>query len=178
MITQDDLIVAFYPCIYFCTSSQLAFFMKCKNYESLNDIKKIEKILGRSARREEFYERLMKFVSVCLKKHIRMIFENPYMKPSYLENNFLKNPDVIDMNRMERGDFFKKPTAYWFWNCAPTHGFSYQNDKKQKFIRNEKRSSKAGVCSIERSLISSDYARNWICDFVLGKEQENEFLLF
>lgn len=30
---------------------------------------------------------------------------------------------------------------------------------------------KAGLCSEERSLISPDYARNWICDFVLGKYQ-------
>ena len=35
----------------------------------------------------------------------------------------------------------------------------------------EKASSKAGLCSEERSLISPDYARNWICDFVLGKYQ-------
>ena len=34
-----------------------------------------------------------------------------------------------------------------------------------------KGSSKAGLCSEERSLISPDYARNWICDFVLGKSQ-------
>lgn len=34
-----------------------------------------------------------------------------------------------------------------------------------------KGSSKAGLCSEERSLISPDYARNWICDFVLGKYQ-------
>lgn len=27
------------------------------------------------------------------------------------------------------------------------------------------------ICSEERSLISSDYARNWICDFILGKTQ-------
>lgn len=34
-----------------------------------------------------------------------------------------------------------------------------------------KGSSKPGICSEERSLISPDYARNWICDFVLGKYQ-------
>jgi hypothetical protein len=30
---------------------------------------------------------------------------------------------------------------------------------------------KAGVCSEERSMISPDYARNFICDFIIGKEQ-------
>lgn len=28
-----------------------------------------------------------------------------------------------------------------------------------------------GVCDQERSMISPDYARNFICDFILGKEQ-------
>lgn len=31
---------------------------------------------------------------------------------------------------------------------------------------------RAGVCSEERSMISPDYARNFICDFILGKEQK------
>ena len=177
-ISSEDLIIAFYPCIYFCTLSQLAFYLNNNNYRNLNDVQKIEKILERSVKREEFYRRLIKFVGVCLRKNIRMIFENPWMPPAYLKDNFLKNPDVIDINRMERGDFFKKPTAYWFWNCSPTHGFTHQNDKKQKKIHEVRGSKQNGVCSTERSLISSDYARNWICDFVLGREQKSEDLLF
>lgn len=31
--------------------------------------------------------------------------------------------------------------------------------------------AKSGLCSEERSMISPDYARNFICDFILGKEQ-------
>jgi hypothetical protein len=31
--------------------------------------------------------------------------------------------------------------------------------------------AKPGVCNEERSMISPDYARNFICDFILGKEQ-------
>lgn len=32
------------------------------------------------------------------------------------------------------------------------------------------------MCSEERSMISPDYARNFICDFILGKEQGNRQL--
>lgn len=35
---------------------------------------------------------------------------------------------------------------------------------------------KAGVCSEERSMISPDYARNFICDFILGKIQNQSQL--
>ena len=36
----------------------------------------------------------------------------------------------------------------------------------------------SGLCSEERSMISPDYARNWICDFVIGKDQHLEPTLF
>lgn len=177
-INSDDLIIAFYPCIYFCEKSQVAVFLSCINYRALNTEEKIKKILDRVKIREDFYSRLIKFCAICLRKNIRMIFENPYTQPHYLKSNFLKNPDVIDNNRMLRGDYYKKPTAYWFWNCEPTNGFSHQEDKEQKRIMDAKAGVRAGLCSEERSLISSDYARNWICDFVIGKDQHLEPTLF
>lgn len=101
-----------------------------------------------------------------------MIIENPATTPHYLlfTQNFMK-PTFIDKNRMRRGDFFVKPTAYWFINCEPTYGLSLQMDKKQKIIAKCKSGAKAGICSEERSMISPDYARNFICDFIIGKEQ-------
>ena len=167
----QDLVLAFYPCIYFCAPSQMQFFMSSVNYRCLSDLEKINKILERTENRKEFYERLIKFVYVCIAKGIRMIFENPWSEQTYLKSNFLKNPDVVDINRMQRGDYYKKPTAYWFWNCEPTHGSSQQNDKEQKIVFNARGASQAGLCSEERSMISPDYARNFICDFILGKQQ-------
>ena len=101
-----------------------------------------------------------------------MIFENPWSEQTYLKSNFLKVPDIVDMNRMKRGDYFVKPTAYWFWNITPTSGESIQNDKEKKIIMNTKGAAHAGLCSEDRSMIAPDYARNFICDFILGKRQE------
>lgn len=106
-----------------------------------------------------------------MKKGIRLVFENPWSEQTYLKANFIKAPDVVDMNRTIRGDYFVKPTAYWYFNCEPTYGESYQKDKERKTIMSAKGESKAGLCSEERSMISPDYARNFICDFILGKEQ-------
>lgn len=177
-ITPDDLIIAFFPCIYFCATSQMAFYLSHRNYRKLNNSEKITEILRRSDNRNVYYNKLIKFVAVCLERGIKMIFENPWSEQTYLKSNFLKVPDVVDMNRMERGDFFKKPTAYWFWNCEPTAGFSRQNNKQMKRIVECKCASREGLCSEERSMISQDYARNWICDFVLGKNQHLEPSLF
>lgn len=145
--------------------------MNDRNYRRLTDARKIEKILERSALREEFYSRLIRFVGVCLKRGLRLIFENPWSMQTYLRANFLKNPSVIDENRRLRGDYFIKPTAYWFWNCDPTFGESYQTPKELKYVYTAKKSGQAGLCSEERSMISPDYARNFICDFIIGKQQ-------
>lgn len=170
-ISKDDLIMAFYPCIYFCESSQCAFRIWHFNYRKLNDKEKIAKIINREKKRTEFYSRLVKFTGVCLKKNIRLIIENPWSGIGYLKNNYLKDPDVIDIDRTKRGDYYKKPTAFWYWNCEPTNGCSFQKPDKILQIRKTKGAGQAGLCSEDRSMISPDYARNFICDFIIGTKQ-------
>ena len=168
---EKDLILAFYPCIYFSCLSQMAFYMNYKNYKRLSDDDKIKEILKRSDSRKEFYDRLIKFCAVCLRMNIKMIFENPWSLQTYLKANFIKKPDLIDNDRTLRGDAFVKPTAYWYWNCEPTYGESFQKPKEIKRMMWCKKSPIAGQCSEERSMISPDYARNFICDFIIGKKQ-------
>lgn len=170
-ITPDDLIIAFFPCIYFCGSNNPLEF-SFATHTSLTLVERTKKIIQRSRDRQYFYETVLKFIAVCLERGIRMILENPHSSMGYLSNNFVKKPDIIDENRRLRGDYFKKPTAYWFFNCESTRGFTVQNDKEQKTIRNCKNAKEAGLCSEERSMISPDYARNFICDFILGKKQK------
>lgn len=170
-IMPDDLIIAFFPCIYFCAKSQIAFYLNNINYRRLSNKEKISAILERSNNRKKFFDTLIKFCGVCLDRGIRMIFENPWSEQTYLKANFIKAPEVVDTNRQLRGDYFRKPTAYFYFNCAPTYGKSWQDDKEHKRVADAKRGVKAGLCSEERSMISPDYARNFICDFILGKEQ-------
>jgi len=148
------------------------------SFDSINnrhkpDYDRTKDAIERLEKRTYFHTLLYKLTYIVQRLKIRMIIENPYTKPNYLINtqNFPK-PTIIDKNRMERGDYFKKPTAYWFFNCEPTYGFSYQNDKEQKFIKKCRQGKEAGICSEERSMISPDYARNFICDFILGKKQD------
>ena len=97
--------------------------------------------------------------------------ENPWAEQTFLKANFIQSPNVIDENRMRRGDYFVKPTAYWFFNCKNTTGFTFQNNKEQKVVFKAKQGKQSGICSEERSMISPDYARNFICDFIIGKKQ-------
>lgn len=171
-IRGGDLIMAFFPCIYFTGFTNPRYFtLENNNYKLLRLDQKLDAILERAKQREMFYELLIKMIGVCLIRNIRVIFENPYSTSHYLWDNFLKQPDVFDKNRLTRGDYYMKPTGYWFFNCEPTAGLSMQNDKEQKTIMKSKGAGQAGICSEERSMIHPDYARNFICDFILGKVQ-------
>jgi len=172
-ITKDDLILAFFPCIYFCAPSQMNFTWGCINYRKLTVKEKTDKILERDKKRAYFYGLAIKMFAVCESRGLRLIMENPWSENTYLKGNFILPPAVVDMNRMKRGDYRVKPTAYWYVQCEPTNGKSYQYDKlAEKKTHMKSRGSKvAGVCSEERSMISPDYARNFICDFIIGKEQ-------
>ena len=173
-ITKDDLIIAFFPCIYFETIQQLVYALSHNQHRNRTRMDKIKIAIDRLEKRTEFHKLIYKLVYACDERGLRLIIENPATAPNYLitGQNF-PTPTIIDNNRMERGDYFTKPTAYWFFNCEPTHGFTLQYDKHQKIICKCKGSKVAGVCSEERSMISSDYARNFICDFILGKYQED-----
>lgn len=176
-ITCDDLIVAFFPCIHFCDAKTLYFKGLAIGQKNWSLEKIMDKNIEMAKEREYFFVVLMKLVSTCSKKGLRMIIENPYNTSgmTYLENNFIV-PSVIDRNRMLRGDYYVKPTAYWFVCCEPKFGFTEQKDKKQRSIMNSRGANVPGMCSEERSMISPDYARNFICDFILGKEQQGSQL--
>ena len=172
-ITKDDLILAFFPCIYFCEKSQVAMTWDYVNYRNLSIKEKTDKILKRSMNRERFFRLAVKMFAVAKERGLRLIMENPYSPVGFLKNNFVVQPSLIDKNRQRRGDFFRKPTAFWFVNCEHTSGYSYQTPKETKTVAHSKPSPMGeGVCSEERSMISPDYARNFICDFIIGKEQE------
>lgn len=172
---QDgDLVIAFFPCIEFSCVAQFWYSLSQKNIRKWKDTKmKFDYMIEKNSRRAYMFGLLYKMCGVALMKGIRLIFENPWAMNTYLKQNvFLKEPSAIDTDRTRRGDYFAKPTAYWYFNCEPTDGASFQQPKeRKKSVIHCKPSGEKGLCSEERSMISPDYARNFICDFIIGKEQ-------
>lgn len=169
-IVGGDLILAFFPCIYFSDMSQIlhtwgAYPNKPVKYAT-------DCILERSRLRQKFYELSVKMLAVAKHRGLRMIMENPWGTHSYLQRAFVTPPAIIERDRSLRGDLFRKPTAYWFINCTNTNGNTIQPRKPIRVKKDARPSSRTGVCSEERSMISSDYARNFICDFIIGKKQQ------
>ena len=174
-IKPSDLIMAFFPCIYFCGFSQLAQTYSCINYKGLTMHEKTQAILKRQEDRTYFLGLLTKLFCIVYERDLRMVVENPASSNFLLfQQNFVEPCTFIDKDRTTRGDVFKKPTAYWFVNIKPhTHTHTHTHTPKSKIrkIANTASAERAGLCSEARSMISHDYARNFICDFILGKRQ-------
>lgn len=172
-IRGEDLIMAFFPCIYFSCMSQMELSWTAKNYRKMTGRQATDKILERVHNRELYFTLLIKMCQIARERELRLVFENPWALQTFLKSGFIQPPSVVDVNRTLRGDYFVKPTAYWFISCNPTKGKSFQKPKVVKRLMWEKQSPQAGMCSEDRSMISPDYARNFICDFILGKEQKH-----
>lgn len=167
-ILKDDLIIAFFPCIYFCETNMMYFCGTNYNLRAKTKVEVIDEIITRARYRQWYYEVLLKLFSIVEARQLKMVLENPYNAHHYLRFNFPYRPAVIDMNRRLHGDNVKKPTQYFFVNCKPAGNISIQLDKVEEFTRNRKSAAKAGTCSTDRSMIHPDYAHNFICDHILG----------
>lgn len=174
-ICRDDLIVAFFPCIEFSCVAQMQYNLRSKNYCRMGQCEAVRRVIGHNRRRAEMYERLLMLVGVCLRGGLRLVVENPWAINSYLRTTtFLKRPDVVDWDRTRRGDNMVKPTAYWFFNCAPTWGETrVRPEGRIRHPQSLPPSRHAGTCGGERCEIAPVYADAWINDFILGRERED-----
>lgn len=174
-INSNDLIIAFFPCIYFCDNSEIL--LSWGAHTKAPTKVATDRILARSTNRHLFYTRVIKMLTIAKIRGLRLIMENPWGAHSFLQRGFIMPPTFIDKDRTLRGDYFAKPTAYWFINCEPTFGNTIEKLHQAKRVKKDvKGSPQAGICNEERSMISPDYARNFICDFILGKPQTHSQL--
>lgn len=176
-ITPDDFIMAFFPCIFFTgASNPICFSLANPNYRRLTNQQKLAAIIDRSEKRQLFFSLLLRLCGIALLRWLRLVIENPYKswaQQGFLFAGFLQSPAIVDLNRRERGDYYQKPTAYWFFGCEPEKGFS--RDEPQK-TRRSIWDFPSGAK--ERSEIAPAYARNFIADFLLGIDQGLEAPLF
>ena len=163
-ISSDDLIFAFFPCVRFTKQAELTFNQLSNQVRFKSDYDKISSAMQLERARYELFILFSKMVQVCLRKNLKIIIENPYSTNHYLVRYFPLKAKLIDMDRRERGDFFQKPTQYWFVNCEPS--YNYDSLFNEQIIKKFSKS----VCKIsgkERSEISPEYASQFIHEFIL-----------
>lgn len=162
IIQKDDLIIAFFPCIRFEDQIQMAFRGTQFQMKNWSDEQKLEYDLKLHKELSNLYEVITKLAIVCIRQNIKLIIENPYSTTHYLTKYWAIPAKVIDKDRTLRGDYFKKPTQYWFINCEPKQNMILEAYTIQDRKIIAKTNNKA-----ERSLISKEYANKFIREFIL-----------
>lgn len=164
-IDKDDIVLAFFPCTMFQENNFLMFSGNQWQQRVMTDEEKVQFCIYRHKTLHEFYITLCELVVVAFKKHIKLVIENPATQPNYLQLFFPIKPSVIDNDRSDRGDYFKKPTQYWFINCKPKNNLIFEqvNYKEKMIVSYVKGKDKQRT----RSEIHPDYANRFIREFIL-----------
>ena len=171
IITPGDTIIAFFPCVRF--ESQFCLIASC-NASQYKDLKPLEKLKMNTESMESlnyFITILNMFVSVCIRKKIPLIIENPYGKPGLLRQYWPFKPQVVIADRRKYGDKFPKPTAFWFFNCEPNDNPLFEPLCE---VKEGGKAISETAYGIERSVIAPEFADWFLSSFVLQKEVSHE----
>lgn len=158
---DEDFILAFFPCVRFEDQIILCFRGENSGYKNWNIKKKLENDLQLHDELNHNYKIITKLALVCVSKGIPLIIENPYSEQHYLKRYWCLKPKLIDKNRRENGDFYSKPTQYFFINCEPKNNILFEPLTQVEYKIVEKQNK------VERSMISRQYANRFIREFIL-----------
>ena len=164
-MTSDDIVMAFFPCTRF--EDQIILNMRGQNsgFKNWSEMKKLKYSMQLFEESNQNYQLISKLVCIALERNLKLIIENPYSKQHILYQFWSIRPTEIDPNRHAHGDYYKKPTMYYFINCEPKlnllfEGVEIKPKKRIKYTNNK----------VERSMISSDYARWFIKEKLLDEK--------
>lgn len=162
--------MAFFPCIRF--EDQAILWFRGDNYaqKEWDDISKLEYAVECQRELTDLYELISYMTIICIRKRIPLIIENPYSTQHYLTQRWCMKPKVIDTDRRERGDVYRKPTQYWFINCEPSNNFVWE----PQIVWDEYLSVHKGPHGIKRSLMTTEYANRFIREFILDEGASDE----
>ena len=163
--------MAFFPCVRF--EDQVLTLFRGDNYglKDWNNERKLEYDLKLGKELIELYSLITKMAIVCIRKGIRMIIENPYSTQSFLTTHWCLRPAIIDRNRTNRGDYYEKPTQYWFIGCEPKNNLVFEAldwCEKRNIEYATARDGKSA--KVMRSMIHPQYANRFIREFILDGE--------
>nr|DAU82066.1 MAG TPA: hypothetical protein [Caudoviricetes sp.] len=123
---QEDIVIAFFPCTRFEVQIQLAFRGELYQQKNWSDEKKLLYSMKLHKELDYLYQRLCELVIVCIRKGLKLIIENPYTQPHYLTTYWCIKPKIIDKDRTVNGDYYKKPTQFFFVNCDPKNNLVWE----------------------------------------------------
>lgn len=164
--------MAFFPCTRFEAKIPLAFRGEMYQQKNWDLGRKLEYSIKLHRELSELYELISMLVMICLNKSLQLIIENPYTQPHYLTQFWCVKPTIIDKDRSMRGDYYAKPTQYFFINFEPKRNFIWEPQVvNDLFTINRPHDLKKIVGDLDRkvlrSMIAPEYANRFIREFIL-----------
>ena len=172
---KEDMILAFFPCVRFEDQIQMHFRGTMKSLKNWTDEQKLEYDLKLHKELHELYNLVTKLAIMCIRKNIPLIIENPYSTTHYLVKYWAIPYAILDSDRSLSGDYYVKPTQYWFINCKPKQNVVFEPleyvEKKRITAKVENGGTNTAV---ERSMIHPQYARRFIKEYIIDLEKSDK----
>ena len=182
-ISRDDLILAFFPCVRFENQIMLWFRGQSHSQRDWSMEKKMQFDMDLLDEVSHMYKLVNKLFILCMRKGLRLVMENPYSEEHFLRRYWCYLPSIIDKDRRENGDYYKKPTQYWFVNFEPHYNLvfepiSYNAIECKDAIRlmNKEHYEKTGAKTKKeaRSMIHPQYANRFIRQYLIDEKELSE----
>ena len=128
------------------------------------------------------YKRVNKLFITCIRKNIKLIMENPYSEEHFLRRYWCYPAAIIDKDRRDSGDYYAKPTQYWFLNCKPQNNLIFEpitynhlgvKDAIRLMSKEDYEKTGAKTKKVARSMIHPDYASRFIRQYILDESEIN-----
>ena len=160
-------ILAFFPCIRFEHQIRMHFKGVARHLKGKSMEEKLKYDIELHNELHNLYVLISKMVIVCIRKNIPLIIENPYTTTHYLTQYWCIPYTILDENRTNRGDYYEKPTQYWFINREPSNNFIFEPIKYVETKRVNKLGWVNSKIKEERSMIHPQYANRFIREFII-----------
>lgn len=173
---EEDQIIAFFPCTRFENQIMLSFRGQSYQFKDWTYEQKMEYDMKLMDELRNMYMLVNKLFMVCMRRNIKLIVENPYSEEHFLRRYWCIPPTMIDRDRRDRGDFYKKPTQYWFINRKPSNNLIFEaipqnaidcKDAVRTMHSDDWQVTGAKNRKVARSMIHPDYANRFIREFII-----------
>ena len=176
-ISQDDIIIAFFPCTRFECQIQLYFRGLADGQKKWTDERKLISDMDLHEELHRNYLLISELSVLCIRRNLKLVIENPITQPHYLTLYWCIQPKVVDKDRTLNGDYMKKPTQFFFINCEPKNNvlfepIEYVPQRVHERIRVTDKSRQT-----LRSEIHPQYAERFIKQYLIDYETDIEALM-
>ena len=162
-IKSSDLIIAIFPCTYFSGQNDLIYNRTIYNFRNLTEEEVDTYIVERKRERENYFQILNMLVDIVEQRNLKMIVENPYTGNYLRTQKRFEKPSLIIMNRRIYGDYYIKPTMFYYYNLEAT-----LLTDKARVLKERKLMTVNKQSGIKRSLMSEEFVENFVNKHILG----------